>query len=166
MEDSRDFQDVESPCNSKLSYVPSQHVIVPSPREMPSRDCYCCQRPETWDLHVTTGNVFDDSSATVGSLLHGRHPICRYDGSVFAEAGKPATRSEEVHEDTTPTPRFSRQSSTWNPPSRAEGVYPKSYVTDHQRLQISDLHLEEFPTPSIFSCWKISFKSKNQVQPL
>ena len=29
---------------------------------------------------------------------------------------------------------------------------------DQQRLQISDLHLDKFPTPATFACWKIRFK--------
>ena len=29
---------------------------------------------------------------------------------------------------------------------------------DQQRLQISDLHFEKFPTPATFACWKIRFK--------
>ena len=29
-----------------------------------------------------------------------------------------------------------------------------------QRLQISDLHFDKFPTPATFSCWKIRFKTE------
>ena len=31
---------------------------------------------------------------------------------------------------------------------------------DQQRLQISDLHFDKFPTPATFACWKIRFKSE------
>ena len=31
---------------------------------------------------------------------------------------------------------------------------------DQQRLQISDLHFDKFPTPATFSCWKIRFKTE------
>ena len=34
MNDSREFQDVESICSGKLSHVPSQLAVVPSPRSM------------------------------------------------------------------------------------------------------------------------------------
>ena len=34
MSDSREFQDVESICSGKLSHVPSQPAVVPSPRSM------------------------------------------------------------------------------------------------------------------------------------
>ena len=47
LNDSREFQDVESACYSRLSHVPSQLVVIPSPCEMLSRDC--CQRSDTRD---------------------------------------------------------------------------------------------------------------------
>ena len=36
----------------------------------------------------------------------------------------------------------------------------KNYVADQQRLQISDLHFDKFPTPATFACWKIRFKTE------
>ena len=36
----------------------------------------------------------------------------------------------------------------------------KKYGTDQQRLQISDLHFDKFPTPATFACWKIKFKNE------
>ena len=36
----------------------------------------------------------------------------------------------------------------------------KNYGADQQRLQISDLHFDKFPTPATFSCWKIRFKTE------
>ena len=38
MNDSKEFQDVESICNGKLSHVPSYAAVVPSPRAMSSCD--------------------------------------------------------------------------------------------------------------------------------
>ena len=31
---------------------------------------------------------------------------------------------------------------------------------DQQRLQISDLHFDKFPTPATFACWKMRFKTE------
>ena len=31
---------------------------------------------------------------------------------------------------------------------------------DQQRLQISDLHFDKFPTPATFACWKTRFKTE------
>ena len=40
------------------------------------------------------------------------------------------------------------------------GDYSKNCVADRQRLQISDLHFDKFPTPATFVCWKIRFKTE------
>ena len=40
-----------------------------------------------------------------------------------------------------------------------EGRYSKNYGADQQRLQISDLHFDKFPTPATFACWKMRFKT-------
>ena len=36
----------------------------------------------------------------------------------------------------------------------------KELWADQQRLQISDLHFDKFPTPATFACWKIRFKTE------
>ena len=40
------------------------------------------------------------------------------------------------------------------------GDYSKNYGADQQRLEISDLHFDKFPTPATFACWKIRFKTE------
>ena len=40
------------------------------------------------------------------------------------------------------------------------GDSSKNYGSDLQRLQISDLHFDKFPTPATFACWKIRFKTE------
>ena len=42
----------------------------------------------------------------------------------------------------------------------SEGDYSKNYGADQQRLQISDLHFDKFPTPATFACWKMRFKTE------
>ena len=42
---------------------------------------------------------------------------------------------------------------------RENGQPSKNYGAD-QRLQISDLHFDKFPTPATFACWKIRFKTE------
>ena len=44
--------------------------------------------------------------------------------------------------------------------SSVEETLPKNYGADQQRLQISDLHFDKFPTPATFACWKIRFKTE------
>ena len=40
------------------------------------------------------------------------------------------------------------------------GDSSKNYGADQQRLQVSDLHFDKFPTPATFACWKIRFKTE------
>ena len=40
------------------------------------------------------------------------------------------------------------------------GDSSKNYGADRQRLQISDLHFDKFPTPATFACWTIRFKTE------
>ena len=40
------------------------------------------------------------------------------------------------------------------------GDSSKNYGTDQQKMQNSDLHLDKFPTPATFACWKIRFKTE------
>ena len=40
------------------------------------------------------------------------------------------------------------------------GDSSKNHGADQQRLQISDLHFDKFPTPATFACWKIRFKTE------
>ena len=42
----------------------------------------------------------------------------------------------------------------------SEGDFSKNYGADQQRLQISGLHFDKFPTPATFACWKIRFKTE------
>ena len=68
MNDSGAFQDVEPICSGKLSHVPSQSAVVPSPRSMLSRDQSL--RLDTWNLLGTSGNVFD---SPLPQSIHHRH---------------------------------------------------------------------------------------------
>ena len=40
------------------------------------------------------------------------------------------------------------------------GDSSKNFGADQQRLQISHLHFDKFPTPATFVCWKIWFKTE------
>ena len=40
------------------------------------------------------------------------------------------------------------------------GDSSKNYGADQQRLQISDLHFDKFPTPATFACWELRFKTE------
>ena len=44
--------------------------------------------------------------------------------------------------------------------SSVEETLQRIMGADQQRLQISDLHFNKFPTPATFACWKIRFKTE------
>ena len=163
--DSGEFQDVESICSGKLSHVPSQPAFVPSLGGMPSRDQSL--RPETGNLPGTSGNVFDSPRAVIESsstpyqgTLHSWNQSATGENPVRENTGKPVATSEERIRETIPTPRFVRRPSTTNSLFPAEGVYPQNHVADQSRPQISELQFGKFSTPSTFSCWEIRFKTQ------
>ena len=83
--------------------------------------------PHLWSKSATYGDPVQPSpSEPVVSLLHGRHPICKFDGSVFAETStqRPVAEGEEHNRDTIPTPRCAQRLSTGNSNSPLERVYP------------------------------------------
>ena len=45
-------------------------------------------------------------------------------------------------------------------PSSVEETLQRIMGQTQQRLQISDLHFDKFPTPATFACWKIRFKTE------
>ena len=65
----------------------------------------------------------------------------------------------EIKAKTIPTPRFLRRPSVKNSFNPTEGRSSKNYGADQQRLQISYIHFDKFPTHLSFSCWKIRFKN-------
>ena len=57
------------------------------------------------------------------------------------------------------TPRFQAGPSAEDSFDPTEGSFFKDYGADQQRLQISELHFDKFPTPTL-ACWKIRFKTE------
>ena len=72
----------------------------------------------------------------------------------------PQATSERQTPDTTLDPRCQSGPSARNSFDPNEGRFSKDYGADQQRLQISDLHFDKFPTPATFACWKIRFKTE------
>ena len=162
MVDSREFQGVESACISRLTHAPSQPVIVSSPCGIiVSRPCGIAAIiasdliRETNSLHQETfleihlhqlnrQHLFPKGCCMEEiPFLHLRAPCFQVQGNLQPEEKK-----------------STRTSSTWFSPSHAEGVFLQIYILHHQRLQISDLHVDKFPSPSTFLCWKIRFKTE------
>ena len=68
--------------------------------------------------------------------------------------------SERQNPDTALDPRCKPGPSARNSLDPNEGRFSKDYWADQQRLQISDLHFDKFPTPATFACWKTRFKTE------
>ena len=163
MKDSKDFQDAES-IRSGNSHVTSRPVsfpphpilegmlrhsfVTPSRREGP---------PSIWDTHGISGNVFVNpdasSSAPYPQELHQWN----------------SSREEPLHLSTVEKSERQEQDqdlrcqsgpSAKNSVILSGGDSSKNYGADQQRLQISDLHFDKFPTPATFACWKIRFKTE------
>ena len=70
-------------------------------------------------------------------------------------------REEPLHSSTVDQDqRYQFGPSAKNSVIPSEGDSLENYGADHQRLQISDLHFDTFPTPALFACWKIRFKTE------
>ena len=80
--------------------------------------------------------------------------------SNVSEHTSPHVTSERQNQDTTLDPRCQSGPSARNSFAPNEGSFSKDYRADQQRLQISELHFDKFPTPTTFASWKIKFKTE------
>ena len=163
MNDSKDFQDAES-VRSGNSHVASQPMSFPKhpiPEGM-LRPSFVSPRrkegpPSIWDTHGISGNVFANPHAS--------------SSAPYPQELNPwgTTIEEPLHVSTaeqSERPEQSQDLRCQSGPSAKDSVIfsggdsSKNYGADKQRLQISDLHFDKFPTPATFACWKIRFKTE------
>ena len=164
MNDCKDFMDAESTCSG------NPHVTSPPglfPRHPPFvgmlRPSFSSQRqneepPNIRDTSGTSGNVFAhpqaSSSAPYPQELNStwkktiEEPIHM---SIAEKSGRPERDSDL---------RCQSGPSAKNSVIFSGGDSSKNYGADQQRLQISDLHFDKFPTPATFACWKLRFKTE------
>ena len=164
--DSRDFQDAES-VRSGNSHVTSRPVSFP-PHPIPEgmlRHSFVSPRrkegpPSIWDTHGISGNVFADphasSSAPYPQELH------QWTSSIEEPLHSSTVEKSERQEQNRDL-RCQSGPSAKNSVIFSGGDSSKNYGADQQRLQISDLHFDKFPTPATFACWKIRFKTEVRV---
>ena len=164
MNDSKDFQDAES-VRSGNSHVTSQPMLFP---EHPAfegllRPSFVSPRrkeglPDIWDTPGISGNVFANPQASSSA------PYPQELNSLWKK-----TIEEPLHMSTaekSDRPERDQDLRCQSGPSAKDSVifsggdYSKNYGADQQRLQISDLHFDKFPTPATFACWKIRFKTE------
>ena len=121
---------------------------------MPSRND---KPPSIWDTHGFSGNIFGNPTASSSAPYPGGfNPWI----SNVTEHTSPHATSERQIPDTALDPRCQSGPSARNSFDPGEGRFSKDYGADQQRLQISDLHLDKFPSPATFACWKIRFKTE------
>ena len=163
MNDPRDFQDAES-VRSGHSHVTSQLVSFPPhpiPEGMLSRSIGMPSSregpPSIWDTHGISGNV-------------SANPVASSSAPFPQELNPWSTRTEEpLHSSTVEKSERQTQDQDQRCQSGQSakisvifsgGDSSKSCGADQQRLQISDLHFDKFPTQATFACWKIRFKTE------
>ena len=168
MNDSKDFMDAESTCSGN-PHVTSPPGLFPRhpPLEGLLKPAFISQRqdeepPNIWDTSGISGNVFAhpqaSSSAPYSQELNSskwntwkkttEEPIHM---SIAEKSGRPKQDSDL---------RCQSGPSAKNSVLFSGGDSSKNYGADQQRLQISDLHFDKFPTPATFACWKIRFKTE------
>ena len=117
MNDSREFHGVESNYSGKLSYVPSQPTVIPSPRSKLS----CDERLplDTWNTSGLQENVFGNQFSTFDSPRdhhQGIHSCAsqRERGSVqqARRSGTPFTRDDKQSKNQIPMSTFASSPST------------------------------------------------------
>ena len=164
MNDSKDFQDAES-VRSGHSHVTSQPMLFPKhpPFEGMLRPSFVSPRrrdgpPNIWDTSGISGNVFANPQASSSA------PYPQDLNSLWKK-----TIEEPLHMSTaekSDRPERDQDLRCQSGPSAKDSVIfsggdsSMNYGPDQQRLQISDLHFDKFPTPATFACWKIRFKTE------
>ena len=163
MNDSKEFQDAES-IRSGNSHVTSRPVSFPPhpiPEGILSRSFGVPRRregpPSMWDTHGISGNVFVNpdasSSAPYPQELH------QWNSSIEEPLHSSALENSERQKQDQDL-RCQSGPSAKNSVIFSGGDASKNHGEDQQRLQISDLHFDKFPTPATFAYWKIRFKTE------
>ena len=163
--DSGEFQEVESNYSGRLSFVSSQLAVVPSSRSMLSRDK---RLPlDTWNPSGLEENVFGNHFSTFASHRdhhQGIHPCApqRERGSVPQATGSGTlfARDDKQYRETIPMPTCARRPSTMS--STIPVGFPWNSMVGQQGQQTSEPQCDKFPTSQSFLVWKIRFKKSSE----
>ena len=132
-------QPVSFPSHPILGGMLSRSIGMPSRREGP---------PSIWDTHGFSGNVF--AGPVASSLAPYPQEL-----NPWSSGREETTYSSTVEKSEKQTPVQDQRCQSG--PSAKSSVIPsegdslKNYGTDQQRLQISDLHFDKFPSPATFA---------------
>ena len=153
MNDSGEFQEVESIFSGNISHVPSQPAVVPSPRSLLS----CDKRLplDTWNTSGPQENVFGSQCSTIdssrnhyGKIHDSTTPGATASVPVHIGTKTPVARDQDRINDTIPMPTFARRPSTMSSSILVD--IPQNSMAVQQRLQISELQFDNFSIPSSF----------------
>ena len=141
MNDSGEFQEVESNYSGRLSHVSSQPSMIPSSRSMLIRDK---RLPlDTWNTSGLQENVFGHQFSTFDSPRDYSQRIQSDDVQRNRKAAPEAermktchTREDRQNQGTIPTPTFARRPSTVRSTIPVE--FPQNSMVGQQRQQISE----------------------------
>ena len=154
MNDSKDFQDAES-VRGGNSHVTNQPMLFPKHpiREGMLRPLFVSPRPKEgppsiWDTHGISENVFANPHAS--------------SSAPYPQELNPwgTTVEEPLHMSTaekSERPEQNQDLRCQSGPSAKDSIFldggdsSKNYGADQQRLLISDLHFDKFPTPATFA---------------
>ena len=163
MNDSGDFQDVESNYSGRLSHVSSQPAMIPSSRALLSRDK---RLPlDTWNQSGLQENAFGNRFSTFDSPRdfpqRFQSDDVQRNRTAVPEAGR--TKTSHISEDiqnqgTIPMPTSAPRPLTTSSTIPVE--LQQNYVVGQQRQQISELQFDKFRNPQSFLVWKIRFKTQ------
>ena len=163
MNDSKEFQDAES-IRSGNSHVTSRPVSCPPhpiPEGMLCRSFGVPSRregpPSVRDTHGFSGNVLANPDASSSAPYS--QELNQWSSSIEEPLhSSTVEKSERQKQDQ--DQRCQSGPSAKNSVIFSGGDSSKNYGADQQRLQILDLHVDRFPTPATFACWKIIFETE------
>ena len=119
-----------------------------------------CRRegpPSIWDTHGISGNVFADPFASSSAPYP--QELNQWNSSteepLHSSTVEKSERPEQNQDQRCQSGPSAKDSAIFS-----GGVSSKNYGADQQRLQISDLHFDKFPSPATFASWKVRFKTE------
>ena len=109
------------------------------------------------DTHGILGNVFatPDASSSAPYPQELRQWNSSIEEPLHSSTAEKSERPEQIQDLRCQSGPSAKDSVIFS-----GGDSSKNYGADQQRLQISDLHFDKFPTPATFACWKIRFKTE------
>ena len=116
--------------------------------------------PSIWVTHGLSGNVFFFFANSVVSSAAPYPQELNPWNSGSEEPIHSSTAEKNENQIPAQDQRCQSGPSARNSFHPNEGRFSKDYGADQQRLQISELHFDKFPSPATFACWKIRFKTE------